>query len=192
MIFRRFITSLVLLTASFSAAKPIFDLRRASSRTTGINHGNSPYTLSTRHLLSPKFSLSSNDIQIPRALTDIPNPIQNGMISRTHYTKLGTMVPLVVAAQTLEAFYESIAAQVYGQWLNTPETHEFIIIQGRFQLSFICSRADVPWNFVSAFAELMADNVSKGWVDVYDSLWENPARTIGIHVALRLKDAAGL
>ena len=113
------------------------------------------------------------------------------MISRTHYTKLGTMVPMMVAAQTLEAFYESIAAQVHLQWLNTPETHEFFITQGRFQLSFICSRADVPWNFVAAFAQLMADNVSKGWVDVYDSIWENPARTIGIHVALRLRDAAG-
>ena len=102
------------------------------------------------------------------------------------------MVPLVVAAQTLEAFYGSIAAQVHSEWLNTPETHEFIISQGRFQLSFICSRADVPWNFVAAFAQFMADNVSRGWVEVYDSVWENPARTIGIHVALRLKDAAGL
>ena len=114
------------------------------------------------------------------------------MISRTHYTKLGTMVPLVVAAQTLEAFYQSIAAQVHGQWLNTPEIHEFIITKGQFELSFVCSRADVPWNFVAAFAQTMADNVSKGWVDVYDSTWENPARTIGIHVALRLRDAVGV
>ena len=192
MIFGRFIPTIVLFTASFSAAKPIFSIQKPGLRTTGTDHGNSLHALPARHVLSPGYSFSLDDIQFPRALTDVPDPIQNGMISRTRYTKLGTMVPIMVAAQTLEAFYESIAAQVHGQWLNTPETHEFIITQGRFQLSFICTRADVPWNFVAAFAHFMADNVSQGWVDVYDSVWENPARTIGIHVALRLRDAIGV
>ncbi|KAL8784956.1 MAG: hypothetical protein Q9195_008822 [Heterodermia aff. obscurata] len=173
----RSITTIVLLIASFSAAKPILDIQKAGSRTIAIDQRNLPYSLSLRHVLSPDPRLAPNDNNFPRALTDLPNPIQNGMISRTHYTKLGTMVPIAVAAQNLEAFYESIAAQVHS-WLNTPEYHEFIITQGRLQLSFICSRADVPWNFVAAFAEFMADNVSKGWVEVYDSVWENPARTI--------------
>lgn len=114
------------------------------------------------------------------------------MISRTHYTKLGTMTPLIVAAQTLQGFYYAIAAQAHSSWLYTPETHEFTITQGRIQLSFICDSADVPWDFVAAFAQMMAENVSLGWVDIYDSVWMNPARTIGIHVALRLGDALGI
>ncbi|CAF9912598.1 MAG: hypothetical protein HETSPECPRED_000983 [Heterodermia speciosa] len=167
-------------------------MQKPGTWTAGIDSGNSLPAVSSRHVSSTDSRLSFDGIQFPRALTDLSNPIENGMISRTQYTKLGTMVPMMVAAQTLEAFYESIAVQVQGEWLNTPENHNFLITQGRFQLSFICSRADVPWNFVVAFAQFMAENVSKGWVDVYDSVWENPARTIGIHVALRLRDAVGV
>ena len=103
------------------------------------------------------------------------------------------MVPMMVAAHTLEAFYQAIAASVYNEWLYTPEKDSFIITQGQMELSFLCSGADIPWNFVAAFAQRMAEKVvSQGSVDIYDSIWTNPARTIGIHVALRLKDAAGL
>ena len=102
------------------------------------------------------------------------------------------MFPIMVAAQSLEAFYQAIAASAHNQWLNTPVKDMFIITKGQFELSFLCSGADIPWEFIGAFAQLMADDVSKGWVEIYDSIWTNPARTIGIHVALRLKDAVGL
>ncbi len=35
----------------------------------------------------------------------------------------------------------------------------------------------------------MGENVAEGLVDPYDSVGTNTAQTIGIHMALRLKDA---
>jgi len=47
----------------------------------------------------------------------------------------------------------------------------------------------MPRIFVAPFAQSMADNVTNKWVDAYGSVWMNPARPVGIHKGLRLKDA---
>ena len=141
---------------------------------------------------SPR-SPSALGILAPRMLTDIPDPIQTGMISRRRYTKLGTVVPIMVAAQSFQAFYQAIVTSVYNQWLYTPQLDSFLITQGQIELSFLSTGSDIPWDFVAAFARRMAERiVAHGAVDIFDSIWTNPGRTIGIHVALRLKDTVGL
>lgn len=179
----------VLFIVSLSMAKPISDIRQVASQSTALGINTISHVLRQLHLLEPaRLTANTKDI---RTLMDVPNPIQNGMISRTHYNKLGTLTPLMVAANTLQSFYYAIAAQAHSSWLYTPETHAFTITEGQIQLSFVCDSADVPWDFVAAFAQMMAENVAQGWVDIYDSVWMNPARTIGIYVALRLKDMRG-
>lgn len=176
------------LLVSLLNAQPMLNARMIEAHSKEV--GTEDYAVLRDRQLSDA-GPQSIDTKVTRMLTGVTNPIHNGMISRTHYTKLGTMVPMMVAAQTLEAFYQAIAAKAHSSWLYTPETHEFIVTQGRIQLSFICSSAEIPWDFVAAYAQMMADNVAQGWVDIYDSVWMNPARTIGINVGLRLKDAAG-
>ena len=186
MIFIR-ISMSILFIVSLSMAKPISGVRQVASPSTDLGIDTISHVLRQLYRSKPAH-LTANTKDI-RTLMDVPNPIQNGMISRTHYIKLGTLSPLMVAANTLQSFYYAIAAQAHSSWLYTPETHEFTITKGQIQLSFTCDSADVPWDFVAAFGQMMAENVAQGWVDIYDSVWMNPARTIGIHVALRLKDA---
>ena len=183
---------IVLVLISWSLAQPVRVSRSAGSiNLRAVDSGFGP-PLATWNQNFPR-SPSSLGLLGPRTLTDIPDPIQNGMISPRKYTKLGTVVPIMVAAQSLEAFYQAIVTSVYNQWLYTPELDAFSITQGQMELSFLSSGSDIPWDFVAAFARRMAERVvAHGSVDIYDSIWTNPGRTIGIHVALRLKDAVGL
>ena len=184
------LTTLVMV--SWSLAQPV----SVSSSTESINpravdsgFGSPLETWNQNSRRSP----SSPDLLASRMLTDLPDPIQNGMISRLQYTKLGTVVPIMVAAQSLEAFYQSIVMSVYNQWLYTPQMDHLLITSGQMELSFLSTGSDIPWDFVAAFARRMAEKVvAQGAVDIFDSIWTNPGRTIGIHVALRLKDAVGL
>ena len=180
---------LILVIISFSTAIPISDIRQGAPQSTDLGINTISHVPRELHPSEPAH-LTANTKDI-RTLMDVPNPIQNGMISRTHYNKLGTLTPLMVAANTLQSFYYAIAAQAHSSWLYKPETDAFTITEGQIQLSFICDSADVPWDFVAAFAQMMAENVAQGWVDIYDSVWMNPARTIGIYVSLRLKDMRG-
>lgn len=189
---RKAIPWILLLIASWSLAQPIAHDQSGESHSVEYVGKSSAHLQTSPHLGRSNPRSSSPELLAARGLTHIPDPIQDGMISRTHYTKLGSMVPIITAAQTLEVFYQAVAASARNTWWYTPETDIFIVTQGQIELSFRCSRADIPWQFVGAFAQLMAENVAKGWVETYDSVWMNPARTIGIHVALRLKGAVGL
>lgn len=184
------LTMLVMVSCSLPQPVTVFHLARSiDPRAVESGFGSPPETWNQNSPRSP----SSLGLLAPRMLTDIPDPIETGMISPRKYTKLGTLVPIMVAAQSLGAFYQAIVTSVYNQWLYTPQMDSFLITQGQMELSFLSSGSDIPWDFVAAFAKRMAERVvAQGSVDIYDSIWTNPARTIGIHVAFRLKDAAGL
>lgn len=111
----------------------------------------------------------------------------------THFVRLGTLLPVEIAAQQFHDFYTIIALKIEtGQLAQRLPSKRLVCSLWDFELVFSCDRIDVPLSFVQAFVIDMAEWSLRGFTGFYDATikGEGPLAGLVFLVQMRLKGAA--
>ncbi|CAF9941678.1 MAG: hypothetical protein ALECFALPRED_009261 [Alectoria fallacina] len=104
----------------------------------------------------------------------------------------GEIVPLSVAAPSVKAFFDAVAAEASNAWTSRPEPALLTITQGPFQLTVSCLGANIPWPLLVFAAERFSALADRFWVNTFDAFYEDSEDSITVAFSLQLlQEAAG-
>ena len=162
---------------------------------------NSPHIRSYESLLQPKIhsSLSTapghtsalSGTTIHRRM--MPGYTRMNQMNLASYIKLTSMVPVTAAVKFLEDFFSSIALRANpagGAWSRLPERCALKIVEGRFQLDFVCIGDTIPWKFVKETADRLWEAAVLGFAELFEACYIDNTEKIGVKVTLSLVENA--
>lgn len=133
-------------------------LASSSAQRARASHGQPPLPPSEQSIVQLRSSLP------PRAF--IPGAafyISGGYTVDFH--AFNTLLPVEIAASTLQSFYEDIA-YLAATTLSTP-TWRYLIRQGKLDLEIRSQEGNIPWMAVVAFANGMRELSTRGFTNTY-------------------------
>lgn len=100
---------------------------------------------------------------------------------------LRCIVPVEIAAQSLNFFYEAIALKASRAWRNSPPERALTITVGNMVLSLL-SDAPIPWDFVIYFADSKLHATKLGATNTYNIIYQGPRLISSVAITLRVID----
>ena len=76
-----------------------------------------------------------------------------------------TLLPVEIAASTLQSFYEDIA--YLASTTLSPPAWRYLIRKGKLDLEIRSQEGNIPWMVVAAFANLMRELSTRGFTNTY-------------------------
>lgn len=145
----------------------------------------------------PKLDRTS---QLPRTMLNANDNIRHNAkrlnlekrsngLTLIHATSLRYIIPVEIAAQSLDFFYETIALKASGTWRNLPPERALTITIGNLVLSLL-SDAPISWDFVTHFADTMVHATELGYTNTYDIMSQDPMLSASVAITLRVIDHA--
>lgn len=92
-----------------------------------------------------------------------------------------SLLPLEIAAETLEKFYRDISTRAGFQMV---QDHFYRLRLGKLALEFFCQERPVSWVLVQDFTRIMAEAARKGWTGSYSMYYFHPIKKVTVAIQL--------